>query len=299
MEVPTLDITWAPNNRTFTNNVATTSPLQLAQTGYYDNWNVYVFRVYMPTKGDCNTLGACPLFGGRIAESSVDRNTIKWKVNAFLDVLSQQVPINVIEASNTLASFVGAQPPAGFSTVPQFATFTGSTPTVLYGDVEAPYGVHHIFSNHIFKRGWVIFLPGTGATLAGYFCALADNIEFTDGIGGHHNQITVYGGFPWAPTPYSGGSGDQFIVSAALPTTQAADSWAANQTVALGYQIIDSNSNIQTVIAPGVTGGSAPSWGSTAGSTTTDNTATWSYSGAASAQQFYGFPYVPQPQSAF
>jgi len=300
LEVATLDITWAPGNQTFTNNVATTSPLQLAQTGYYDNWNVYVFRVYMPTKGDCNTLGACPLFGGRIADTTVDRIKIKWSVNSFLDVLSQQVPINVIEATNGYAGFVGATPPAGFSVVPQFATFTGSTDTVLLGDVQSPYGVHHIFGNHVFKRGWVIFLPVPGATLAGFYSAIADNIEFTDGIGGHHNQITVYGGFPWPPTPWSGTSGDQFILSAALPNVRPAPAWIASTAYPLDYQIIDSNSNVQTVIAPGTSAGSAPAWGSTPGSVTTDGAnLVWSYSGPASAIPPDDFPFVPQPEQAF
>lgn len=222
LETQSLDLTWTPKAQAFTNNVATTSPLQLAQFGYYDNWPVYVWTVYMPTPGDANTLGASPLFGGRIASSTVDRGKIKFSVNSFLDILQkQQTPTNVIEASNQLASYTGATPPTGFTNVPSFSVFTGSTPNVLYGDVLPPFTSGHLFTTHVFVRGFVYFLHSPGSTLGGFWSPVGDNSTFTDGIGGTHNQINIYNPVPWAPTPWSGTAGDQFVVSAASPINQA------------------------------------------------------------------------------
>ena len=51
--------------------------------------------------------------------------------------------------------------------------------------------------------------------------------------------------------------------------------WQATATVIAGYRIIDSNGNMQTVQTPGITGSSVPTWSTTPGGPTTDNTVTW------------------------
>src|SRR5258707_6259105 len=54
------------------------SPYQLSQMGFWDNWPVRVWTAYMPTKGDANTYGASELFGGRVARnSSEDRKSTR------------------------------------------------------------------------------------------------------------------------------------------------------------------------------------------------------------------------------
>lgn len=212
-------LNWSPGPNTYANNVLQADPRKLAEQGYYDNWPVLNLWTFMPTSGDVNTLGCTIGWGGIIASVKVDRKEIAWNVNGLTVILDEQVPGNVIEATNSLASYTAATPPTGFTTVPQFTTFTGSTDTIVYGDVLPPYGAFHIFQTHIFQGGYLIFIPGTGSTETAMWSAIADNVTFTDGFGVHHNQFNLYSPLPWPPTPYSAGNGDQFIVSAPVPTT--------------------------------------------------------------------------------
>src|SRR5581483_1093340 len=131
LQVDSVTFSYSPSNRIFTNSVATTSPIQLAYTGYYDLKPVRIWRCFQPTPGDANSLGATPLFGGRVNSCEVGRDWIKFTVNSFLDVLNQKIPANVIENTNPLASYAGAKPPAGFSNIPRFLTINPSTNSVL------------------------------------------------------------------------------------------------------------------------------------------------------------------------
>lgn len=205
-ESQSLTINWSPKNRVFTNQVSTASPLQLAVLGFYDNWPVYVWNVYMPHPGDCNTLGASELFGGIVGDISVDINGIAFTVDSFLYVTDQEVPPNVIEATNTMASFLGAQPPQGFTDVPTFQVVLASSTTSFSADCLNPGG--HIFSNNTFLNGFVVFTSGP---LEGFFSAVSSNFS----VPGPHNTFTVYSPFPWPPT-----IGDQFYVSVKSPVDQ-------------------------------------------------------------------------------
>jgi hypothetical protein len=213
LDATSLDISWTPKTPwSFGATTASASPIQLAQQGFYDNWPVYVWNVYMPTPGDANTLGCSQLFGGIIGSTSVDRSGIKFTVNSFLYVLNTDIPGNVIEMTNTLASFLGMQPPAGFSTVPTFEVSTGiaQSPSVIYSDCLNPSG--HVWAGNTFTNGFLIFITGT---LAGYWAAIGQSEDPT--VAGHqYNQFTVYNPFPWAPSP-----GDTFAVSTAFPTDQS------------------------------------------------------------------------------
>ena len=114
-DVSPLTISWTPRNQPWSANVNTANPYQLAQAGYYDNWPVRVWTVYMPTPGDCMTFGATALFGGYIGDSTTARGKIGPTVRSFLAVTGQQVPNNVIEILNTAAAYKGATPPKGFA----------------------------------------------------------------------------------------------------------------------------------------------------------------------------------------
>ena len=210
-EVSALDVEWSPPIGTFTNNVNTTSPYQLAQIGYFDNWPFRLWKVFMPTPGDANTFGACEWFGGRIAQSVVKRNSIKFTVNSFLDVVNQYCPTNVIELLNTVAAYMGARPPAGFSVVPQFNVLSGSSSTVVYCDCTSP-SAHHVFSNDVFKHGYLMFNGGGATTLGGVFSALIRNWNSSGTI----NAFRLYTPLPWPPVA----GVDTCYVSAPNPITQ-------------------------------------------------------------------------------
>jgi len=52
--------------------------------------------------------------------------------------------------------------------------------------------------------------------------------------------------------------------------------WPASTTLAVGYTIVDSNGNVQTVTTAGTTKAAPhPTWSTTGGQTTTDNSVTW------------------------
>lgn len=60
---------------------------------------------------------------------------------------------------------------------------------------------------------------------------------------------------------------------AAIGTTNPA--WSAGTAEGLGAIIADANGNLQRCSTAGTTGGSAPAWAATLGSTTSDGTVTW------------------------
>jgi len=60
---------------------------------------------------------------------------------------------------------------------------------------------------------------------------------------------------------------------AAIGTANAA--WAASNAYVVGNLIADSNGNIQRCTTAGTSGGAHPTWSTTIGTTTTDNTAVW------------------------
>ena len=221
-QVNSLDLSWSPALSPFTQNVATTSPYQLAQAGFYDNWRVRVWTVYMPTPGDANTFGCSELFGGYIAESVIERGKIQFTVNSFLDiVLNQSIPNNVIELSNTAASYTGATPPKGFSNIPQFNVVTGDSPTQVIGDMTSP-SAHSILNTNVCQHGYLVFNSGPGSTLGGFWAAIQQNIKVTlpggyNAPNSDYNQFLLYTSLPWAPTP----GADTFYVSGAAPIDQS------------------------------------------------------------------------------
>ena len=90
------------------------------------------------------------------------------------------------------------------------------------------------------------------------------------------------------PTCYDG----QNIFSTAHPVGPAGDTsakivfpgWNASTKYSVGTYILDSNGNTQQVTTGGTSGSSVPSWATTVGNTTSDNTVTWTLQAIGPAQ---------------
>lgn len=221
LKVQKLQLTWSPPAGSFNPVLASASPYQKIRLGWFDNWNIRVWKVYQPTPGDANTYGASELFGGRVGDATMIRGKIEFGINSYLDALNQPVPGAVIEAMNTVAPSRGAQPPAGFSVVPQFITApSGSSNRIIVGDCTSTGLLHHIFAANAFQYGFIVFNDGAGATLARAWSAILNNSTVTISSV-NYNQFELYMPMPWAPTP----GVDTFYVSAAYPINQADGSY--------------------------------------------------------------------------
>ncbi len=224
LDAEDMTLTWSPPSSPFTASVATANPYQLAQIGTYDNWKVRIWTVYMPTPGDANTFGCSELFGGRIADTTIQRGSLIFKVKSLMDVLHQQVPTNVIELLNTGASYAGATaPPDAGGNIPQFVCMGNDSVNAIVGDCTTPGYVHNIFGDNALRGGYMVF--NAGSTLAGCWSAIQQNIAVHIGSDGRvadnpggtkYNQFILYSVLPWPPA-----IGDTFFVSAAAPINQA------------------------------------------------------------------------------
>lgn len=215
LEAQALKVTWTPGTSaqgSQTQNRSTASPYQLAAQHAYDNWPVLILRCFMPTPGDANTLGCAVWFGGRVQNCTVRRNALEFNTKSFLDVVDQKVPSTVVEVTNTLGSTAVANPPPGDQTVPQFVAIRPSSNTSIVADCISP-SAGKIYSGDLFTGGYVVFLPGPGATLAGAWSAIGGNGAFVDGHGNHHSLFVIYSPLPWPPTP----GVDSFYVSKTAP----------------------------------------------------------------------------------
>lgn len=85
--------------------------LQGFRHGLWDGAWVKWRRTYMPTFGDCDTLGAVSMFRGRVADVQVDRLTAKITVNSITDMFNRQVPAQLIEANNRSLQIGPGLPP--------------------------------------------------------------------------------------------------------------------------------------------------------------------------------------------
>ena len=215
LDAQDLSITWSPGAPAYsssTNNTATASPYQLAALHFYDNWPVLILKCFLPSPGDANTLGCAVWYGGRIHTAEPGRNRIKFNTKSFLDVLSQTVPSTVIETTNTLASTGAVTVPSGDSNAPTFACVAPSSADYIVADCIQPTA-NKIYSGNLFAGGYMVFLTGPGATLAGCWAAIGQNGEYTDGHGNHHSEFQIYNPLPWPSTP----SVDTFYVSKTAP----------------------------------------------------------------------------------
>lgn len=210
--VNSLDLPWSPPVGVFTNDIATTSPYQLARIGFYDNKIVRVWRTIMPTPGDANTYGACEWFGGWVSGATTARNQINFKVDSFLNVTKQKIPANLLEGTSALAGFLAGAPVLADAetSVPTFAVVAPSNATVILGSCLQPTG-GKIYGTRKLALGYLVFKTGS---LKGAYSIVAVNSNYNAGGGVHYNQFQVYTPFPWDPAP-----GDTFYVTTAPPVT--------------------------------------------------------------------------------
>ncbi len=212
LQSQSINLKWSPSNQTSTASTSTATVAQLARLHFYDNWPVRILRAFMPTPGDAQTLGCADWFAGRISTCEPGRDGITFKVVNFLDVLTQKVPSTVVEVTNTLASSAGSTLPAGNTDIPVFKCFTGSTENYIIADSISPL-VNNVYSGNEFVGGYMVFLSGTGATLAGCWSAIGQNGKFTDGNNNEHSEFQIYAPLPWPPAA----GVDTFYVSWAAP----------------------------------------------------------------------------------
>ncbi len=215
LDVQNLNVTWTPKFQQYSNTVSTASPYQLAQVGYYDNWEFRSWSVYMPTPGDANTFGGSQLFGGRIADTKIVRGQIQWSINSFLDVVNQVVPTNVIELLNTGAAYTGATPMPGFDgKIPNFNVVVGSSVDVIVGTMTTPV-VGGFIDPDLARGGFLVFYNTPGSTLGGFWSPILQNVAVPVGGGSllFNNQFVLSVPLPWPPTPGL----DSFYVSGAAP----------------------------------------------------------------------------------
>lgn len=295
LESSSMAITWTPSNQTAGNSSANLSPFQRAQAHFYDNWPVIVLRCFMPTPGDANTLGCTVWWGGRVHTCKQKRNRLVFNCKDYLDTLSQKVPSAVVEITNTLASAAAATLPSSPAGLPVFGCHAQSSEDYIVADCLSPTA-GNIYAGDIFNAGYMVFLDGPGATLAGYWSAIGQNGKFTDGDGNSWSEFQIYQALPWAPTPYADGSGDTFYVSMKSPVTTPA-AWAANTAYALNAQILDPAAHLQVATTAGTSGATIPTFNDSGG-TTEDGTVVWTDQGTNPGPSQSGFPYVPAPQQA-
>jgi hypothetical protein len=159
--------------------------LQAFAAGLWDNGRVALYRAVMPAFGDCNTLGAMCMFAGRIAETQIERDSVKLKVNALTEVFDLQIPPNVIEASNVQSKYSTGQPPMGCETPPSFTVVAGSTAQVVVASGPD-------FEADTFDFGYILFDSGTSLGL------MARTVRWSDNSGGYA-RFHLYEPLPWTP----------------------------------------------------------------------------------------------------
>jgi hypothetical protein len=220
LDVQKCDVTWSPILVPDgpSPSIALSTVYELARAGYYDNWPARMWTAYMPTPGDADTLGCSELFGGWIQNLKISRGEVVFTVESFLNAVNQMVPINVIENTNTLASFKGATPPPDLSYIPQFIVKDDggavNTNTILVGDMTSPIAHHHL-DDHSLRGGYIVFNAVAGGTASRTWAAIGDNdsVAGPSGSGITYTRIHLYTALPWVPTP----NVDTFYASGKFP----------------------------------------------------------------------------------
>jgi hypothetical protein len=181
LESQSLDITWSPRDADILASISDTlgdrrlTALQGFGAGCFDNAIVEVWRCVMPTAGDCDTLGACLLFAGRIGDITPDRLKVAMSVVSRLDALNAQLPTNLIEPTNIYTQYsTGRLLP----TTPQyFEVQEGSTRNTLqaiatmWSGVDVPDGAY--------DDGYIVLQTGAQA---GTYRSIRKQVTVSSGV---------------------------------------------------------------------------------------------------------------------
>ncbi len=104
---------------------------------------------------------------------------------------------------------------------------------------------------------------------------------------GGHIQVAIQNGTSGSTTPGWTGSTGHILTDGTvqwldqgLLTAGQLGLWTKNTTYTVGTRIVDSNHNIEIVTTAGTTGATVPTWSTTPGTNTTDNTVTYINAGA-------------------
>jgi Uncharacterized conserved protein (DUF2163) len=135
--------------------------LQGFQQGLWAGVWVKWWRVYMPTFGDCDSLGAVRMFRGRIGPVEVDRLTAKITVNSVTEMFNRQVPQQLIEANNRSGQ-VGPGLPPDLDADPTHWTYFecvtghGGTMQKIVAQQTAPTA-DEVYAPGTFDLGYLLF----------------------------------------------------------------------------------------------------------------------------------------------
>jgi Uncharacterized conserved protein (DUF2163) len=223
LEVDTLQITWSPKNSDLLATDGSGNPLLTAIEGFgcgvFDNGTVELWRTLMPAPGDCDTLGACLLFSGRIGNIEPDRLKAMIKVMSRLETLNEMVPTNLIEPTNILAQYTTGQVLKNGPS--SFTVLAGSTAQVLTADpVSAPGG--YTPANDLWDDGYVVMAsPGK---LGGSYRGVRQQTF------GSHHVFYLYDPLPFAPQ-----AGDTFSAFILVPPDQAGAAAQGSELDAFPY----------------------------------------------------------------
>jgi hypothetical protein len=181
LEATSLDLEWyLRESEIFAGSL---TMLQSFERGLWDGGTVRLYRSIMPTPGDCNTLGACELFAGRIANVSMTRMGVSLTINSPLELLDQQIPSNLIQPGNPTAEYGQGEPPAGMPSVPTFTVEAGSTAAVIIAGCTGPTA-GQLFAADAFDFGYLNFAGGTAKGQLG-------TVRRSDQYAGH-NRFYLY-----------------------------------------------------------------------------------------------------------
>lgn len=109
---------------------------QASWNGELDQAYFFVYRAFMPTPGDADSIGVMQLFTGTIKEVRASRLSVKFQVGALTDMLTTtQTPTQLIENGDRSGQLF-----IPVSTIPQLSCTVqpGSTRTILIGDGGPP-----------------------------------------------------------------------------------------------------------------------------------------------------------------
>jgi hypothetical protein len=234
LEADTLDVTWSPKDTDIVaNNGGTTllTALQAFGSGVFDNGTLEVWRCLMPTVGDCNTLGACLMFAGRIGDTVPDRQSVKITVVSRIETFNIQVPTNLIEPTNILAQYLTGQIPSGGPS--SLSVVSGSTVHKVYADDSGSPAV--TMAAGTYDSGYIVF--GGSSKLAGTFRGVrAQTVESS------HHAFYLYEPLPFTPT-----AGDTIAAYIPIPRDFAGSIDSGNGYA--GFPFVPSPVNSSVVIA--------------------------------------------------